>query len=223
MKEERILLTSKEKFTRMMDAWVKLGELCKLYDDGNTTFYTEIATKIRSLFHETRISKSLVGQVLDLEGRYLLSTGRNYDPNNLAQHTPLINFKFRGELHPVYSHNKPPFVFERKLIFGAWWNKELVYVDHSGNKFTRQKIVSCIADTDGGAHYDPSLPKDYYEVSRKNSLGYTYYKGMDPTDKERNSMGDPLISTLRTIAEEVLLSMHPENQTALHEMPISEE
>jgi hypothetical protein len=101
----------------------------------------------------------------------------------------------------------PQLVFSkvRYTSFEKWWNTDIVLVDSKRNIFTRRKIVCEIANTDGGAHVDPSLKEPYYDVSQANSLGWIHHDERTGIDRVLN---DPIPPCIRQISYETLLTFN---------------
>ena len=192
-----------------------LQDYVKKYDAGQTHYAHEIAVKLRLLFHNTKFSKSLIGQ-LNLKQKYLLSNCSPYNPYNLAPHHPLVALQFNGGPNPdpkvPFGSMQPilnPFSSSLHLItIKKWWEEELVIVDSQKNEFTRSRIIREVADSDGGAHVDIGLSNEYFDLSRKNSIGWVY-----SVDKNISllPLNNPVPPTIRAIADEVCVSLNPEN------------
>lgn len=88
----------------------------------------------------------------------------------------------------------------RSVPFTSWWC-DPVLKDVKGRKFSRLDLVSHVADTDGGAHVDPSLDEAYMALSRQNSLGWVLGDGRTPLE------GRPELACARQIAHEVLTTL----------------
>ena len=68
--------------------------------------------------------------------------------------------------------------------------------------FTRLKLIKVIADKEGGAHLDPSIDPEYYEIARANGAGWTFFLG----DGQEIPLGDPFPAMLRQLCYEVLMT-----------------
>ncbi len=67
---------------------------------------------------------------------------------------------------------------------------------------TRCDLVLNVADSDGGAHVDPSLDEAYMDLSRNNSLGWILREG--------DAVGPfppPVMACVRQIGHEVLVTL----------------
>lgn len=192
-----------------------LQDYMKKYDAGEIQYAHEIAVKLRVLFHSNNHSKSLLEQ-LNLKTKYFLSNSIDYDPQNLAPHHPLVSIRFNGGPNPEptipFGSLEPilnPFsnwVHLTPII--NWWQGELVIVDSNKSEFTRSRIVREVSDTDGGAHVDPTINDEYFKLSRENSIGWIYHADKSTLFQPINN---PVPPTIRAIAEEVVVSLNPNN------------
>jgi hypothetical protein len=176
---------------------------CRLYDDGCHAEAKRMAVTLRILFHETKKSRSLLGQ-LHLREIFWLDTAHHYDPENLSSHIGLISIKFEPGRIPWLIPKGTPDGKPRKIEFNKWWSYPVIVAVATVEKrfFSRQNLILNVSNTDGGAHVDPELEDIYAELSRKNSIGFTVIKG----DKEYPLLY-PEIPSLRQIAHEVLLTL----------------
>ena len=68
--------------------------------------------------------------------------------------------------------------------------------------FTRLKLIKVIAYKEGGAHLDPNIDPEYYEIARANDAGWTFSLG----DGQEIALGDPFPAMLRQLCYEVLMT-----------------
>lgn len=182
---------------------------CKLYDGGSHVEAKRLAGNLRILFHETRNSRSLLGQ-LHLREIAWFDTANVYDPHNLVSHVGLISIRFdepSGRIPWLIPKGTADGKL-KKSKFNKWWSDPVI-VAVAGQKrsfFSRQNLVLNVADTDGGAHVDPDLEEFYAELSRKNMVGFTAIKG-----GKRYPMLYPEMPSLRQVAHEVLLTLQEGN------------
>lgn len=174
----------------------------KAYDEGEYAEAKRMATILRLLFHETRKSKSLLGQ-LRLREIEWLDTASKYDPENQASYVGLLSIKFEaGRIPWLTPHGTPE--QSSKIDFNKWWSHPIIVAVATAEKtfFSRQNIILNVADTDGGAHVDPELEEIYQELSRKNSVGYTAI-----VNGKKYPMLYPELPCLRQVSHEVLLTL----------------
>lgn len=165
------------------------------FDLGDEMEAQRIATSLRILFHDTKLSKSLFKQ-LGL-GITFYSSGQLYTPSNLLTSWTLLSMglspngvKYKADLE---SHSRCFF-----MNFLDWWN-EIIFDDHE-KRFTRKDIVTFIANQDGGAHVDPKLDGTYANLIKMNSLGWSDSSGNAPVN-------NPAYQAVRVIANEFLVSL----------------
>jgi len=68
--------------------------------------------------------------------------------------------------------------------------------------FTRFKLISVIANKEGGAHVDPVIDPEYYEIARANGAGWSFLGA----DGREIPLGNPFPSLLRQLCYEVLMT-----------------
>lgn len=176
------------------------------YDEGFTSEAKRLAVVIRVLLHDTRRSISLL-KLLEKKNILFYDTAYEYDPYNLAPTTALVMMGVGPEgakYIPPLDDDMRAHLNDRKVSFEKWWNK-IVIADTNGNKLTRKDLILSVANTDGGAHIDPKLNKDYATLTKFNSLGWKYVSG----EVEEDLLGSELAS-IRQINHEVLKSLKVE-------------
>ncbi|PKE63134.1 hypothetical protein [Macrococcoides caseolyticum] len=166
------------------------------FDNGNENEARRIATSLRIMFHQTRLSKSLFHQLKLNHKLFLWSSGGLYTPSNLLSSWTLLKLKqdINGlSYEPLGLDNERTFY----LCFDDWWN-EIIF-DDKKNVFTRKDVITFVANQDGGAHVDDSLGQKYAELVKHNSLGWS--------DGWGNAVSNnPVYNAIRQIAQEVILS-----------------
>jgi hypothetical protein len=60
-----------------------------------------------------------------------------------------------------------------------WWH-DPVLTDADGAAFSREDLVLLVANKDGGAHVDRTLPPEYAALTRNNSIGVTHGAVTEP-------------------------------------------
>ena len=103
---------------------------------------------------------------------------------------------------PAVAMGAPPLPI-RQVRFPDWWNAP-VLKDKQGRKLSRRELVRHVTDTDGGAHVDPDLDQAYMDISRNNSLGWTFGN----RDVMQALSGRPELAAMRQIAHEVLCTIN---------------
>lgn len=177
------------------------------YEQGCDAEAVRMSVAIRILVHDSSQSKSLLAQ-LDIKDILFYDTASDYNPKNLISHIGLATMSVGGPGGGGYIallDNVPPHRQKKKVPFDNWWNK-IVISDKTRNQFARKSIVLNVANTDGGAHIDPSLDKKYAELSRFNSLAWKVVVG-----GIEKPFGDrPELACIRQITHEVLKTLKDE-------------
>lgn len=180
-----------------------LENACKSYDSGLEAIGKHISLSLRVLLHHHGQSRSLlkklgIGEIL------FYDTAGPVDPDNLIAHCGFLILKMssgEGKYIPRVAAPPNPHHKIRKISFDQWWT-EPILKDKYG-VFCRRDLTLNVADTDGGAHVDPGLEDSYLELSRKNSLGWIFFKG----DIEEEFKRRPVLACMRQIAEELLITL----------------
>lgn len=172
-----------------------LNQSCVAFDNGKEAEGARIATNLRILLHQAGRSHALLEQCGVLQDLWLYDSAGQYAKED--EHSPLALAGVQYDITPgeqisgvryvpnlgTAVRQQPSTGFQlRELLNGRkaprgagfhlriekWW-KEPVIRDTEGREFSREKLVLCLANTDGGAHVDSLLPEDYYALSRLNS------------------------------------------------------
>lgn len=170
------------------------------YDAGFDGEAKRIAVSIRVLMHDTRNSTSLLGQ-LDMKGGMFLDTSNPVYPGNMSTHSGLIVTAIGPGGARYCAFLDDGFVSPMERDFESWW-RGIVFVDSKGRAISRKDLVLVVANQDGGAHIDPALDSTYADLSRRNSLGWTYSDGTSESE-----LGGPEKAALRQICHEVLKTL----------------
>lgn len=130
----------------------------------------------------------------------MYSSGYPFDESNHAPFLKLIGYgaNIHGGFFVALQDDSPG----EFINFSEWW--EEIIIKANSIESTRNKIVSDIANTDGGAHYDPSLPEQYYNLSRANGSGWV----IETEDGSEAPSANPVPATMRQMAFEVLKSFY---------------
>ena len=188
-----------------------LGKLAELYDQGQHSVAKMLAVQARTLLHDTRNSKSLLGQ-LGLKNRKFISTTVRLPEIqtgtlHVGNYAALVGIPLGGG-GADYAPNLDNTINEnRKISFDEYWN-EVIFIDKHNESFTRKDIILYLADQDGGAHVDPGLDAKYVELSRRNSLGWQ----KEEKSEIRNLSGVEFAS-MRQIAHELLKTLVEDYKT----------
>lgn len=173
----------------------------ELYDSGELAEGKRLATSIRILVHDTKNSKSLLGQ-LGLKKISFWSI-RNFRPEILGFTYSGLTLLQKDSINAPWRY-VPAFdgirMSIRKKLFPDWWN-ETVVIDNKKRAFCRRKIVLSVANTDGGAHVDPDIDEAFWDFSREDSLGTII------VNDEAVKCENPELACIRQITYELLKTL----------------
>lgn len=181
------------------------------FDKGDESEAKRMATSIRILLHDKR-SESLLS-ILGIKDKIkFLNTASAYNPDNLLSHFGLAEINLCSNNEKTSAQYKARLDEFIKILghedwqsFKSWWEM-IVIADRNKNKFTRKDIILNIADTDGGAHVDREINKEYADLSRNNSMNWSLVSDSSGKKDVSPIMAIELVS-VRQITYEVLLSL----------------
>ena len=167
------------------------------FDKGYEGEAKRLAVSIRVLLHDKGQSKSLLGQ-LDLKDTYYWDTSTGFEKGTDSFDITIVVKHFDGvnaKYCPVFDKTPIPMV---QTDFEKWWNSPVIR-DAKNQTFTRKDLVLYVAEQDGGAHVDTGLDEKYAALSRRNSLGWSYYE-----EGTKKPLSMPERASIRQIAHELL-------------------
>jgi len=176
-----------------------LENSCDSFDKGFKGEAKRIAVILRILFHDTRVSHSLLGQ-LDKKNYKFLSTAIPVMSENEATHYGLVFIGMKGkETKFVPMLDEVP--YHNWMKFDDWWN-EIIFIDKNKTQFSRKDIILTVSNQDGGAHVDPKLDEKYINLSKNNSLDISVF-----SENKFVKLTKPEQAALRQIGHEVLKTL----------------
>ncbi len=157
-----------------------------------------ISTVIRVLVHDTNNSTSLLKHLNKKDEMKFINSSSPNDGRlhsmtgmigvrgvNAEQYFGLVaKLNENGMLIsvPLFQQHLPEWIEKySKISFQDWWSMEIIKI--GGISLTRKQIILHVANKDGGAHIDDSLPEQYHKT-KKSKLNLNIM-GID-TDLERN-------------------------------------
>lgn len=176
-----------------------LAGACSRFDKGDTREYRMMAALIRNLCRDTRMSKSLLGQ-LGLKSRHFLTSSSPLEPGNTLAECHLVELLMRPKLPSKTATwqsvlDDAPMAF---VPFDDWWTASVIR-QPDGNQFSRDAVVGYVADQDGGVHLDPEIDAAFQEM-RQDAFRYT--SGRSTTEHVDRHV-------IRQVAHELLKSLRP--------------
>lgn len=199
---DKVPLPIEELRRQLDDQLLFLKSSAKAFDEGFEAEAKRLAVVLRVLMHDTRNSKSLLGQ-LGKKGGKFLGTAIPFDPANMLSHGGLVSIALGPPISRYVAEldNCP---VHQWVDFEDWWNQP-VFSDDQKRVMSRADLVGVVANQDGGAHVDPSLDATYHALSRNNAMGWMASDGT-----EFSPMEDPARAAIRQIAHEVLRTLDPD-------------
>jgi hypothetical protein len=179
---------------------------CEAFDKGVSAAAKQMSTTLRVLLHHLGRSRSLLHQLGLREGRFYDCgfSSEFFTRGDQVHKLPqcrLVGMYMDGGSAKYLPMFDPP-GGSRKVPFPDWWTGMIV-IDTSKRTLSRLDLVANIADTDGGAHVDPSLEEKYLDFSRRNSLGWRFGE----PGKAWADIPAPHLPAVRAIAHEVLITL----------------
>lgn len=206
---EKVTRSQQDLMTQYLEQLSFLKKSSGGYDSGDFIEAKRIALILRILLHDGKTNKSLFSLLSVRSDVCFLSTSSLYDKRNLMSFSGLVKMQIEGDSSSLRA-SYMPLLGEMKrgrwLDFDSWWS-EVIIVDQYGRKFTRRKLILEVADTDGGAHVDEKLKKDYADLTRSNSMGWFTVNQEKGKDKVEGSVKQIELASIRQIAYEFLESV----------------
>ena len=120
------------------------------YESGEKVFAIKIAATLRTIFHNTNVSKAILPDLAKRNGMSISFKGKKIDIDQYV--SSYIGFTV-GKKTPLFD---APFLVNKPFI--DYWN-EIVYLE-GRIKYTRKQLVLWAANKLGGAHVDPEIPNN---------------------------------------------------------------
>ena len=200
MVRQESLRSQKDLVARLWEQINFLRSSASAFDNGNEAEARRLAVTLRIFFIHSQQSKSLFEQ-LDI-GRHLmmLNTAEPINPRNLLPTFGLVMMRMDvegGRYIPTLGEG-PAFETTLLLPLNRWLSCP---VGKRGTKqWSRQDLITWVANRDGGAHLDPQLDLEHYRLSRENGMGWFF----SVNDSEPEALeGDFVLASVRQIAYEV--------------------
>ncbi len=174
------------------------------FDSGDPREAKRLAVTLRTLLHDTKHSRSLLGQLGRKTDKFW-NTAVPDKPGNLLAYGGLVGV----QLGPGDMKYAPRFDdFGGSWIdFETWWNAPVLR-ERGAPALSRRDVVLTAADQDGGAHVDSGLDEGYARFAHDNALGAA---GGDAIGPLRPLEGG-VPATIRQIAHEVLRTLIPDHR-----------
>lgn len=205
---ENKILQTYEDLQKQLKEQLKFLELsADAYDKGLESEAKRMATTIRVLLHDTSKSRSLLGQLNLLDGKFfstctkMLSVSKNQQyVGGYAGLVGILIGPGPGGYVPNFDDSAE---ITGYIDFKDYWD-EIIFIDKEEKSQSRKDIILSVADQDGGAHVDPGLNERYSKLSRSGSLGWLTGDG----EKWTPAKGAEL-AAVRQIAHELFRTLIP--------------
>ncbi len=171
---------------------------CETFDKGDTEEAIRISATIRILVHDTKNSRSLLHQI-NQKNMSFYDTSSRYSPTNLLTYQGLCFMRLGPHGADVVARldAPPPDRNVEKIAFDRWW-EGIVITDSNRNAFCRKDLVLLTADKDGGAHIDPQIDENYFDLANATTFGWKF-----DISKRKCAFNNPILQSIRQIAYEI--------------------
>lgn len=179
---------------------------CRLYDEGRYEEALRIAVAARVLFHNTQMSKAIIGGHHKPKDLKLISTTmfkKGFPVREDSHYLGFIGlFPSIGGFRP-YLDDSPR---KASIPWIEWWSEEpIMALKKTQECITRKQLVLACANKDGGAHVDEVKPEEYERLSDGLSIELLVrFEGKQNMEKVKLRHAN--IAALRQIGYEILLS-----------------
>ncbi|MCD9186303.1 MAG: hypothetical protein LUM44_07705 [Pyrinomonadaceae bacterium] len=178
-----------------------LENSCTAYDGGMKDEAVRIAVSLRTIFHDTKKSTSLLKHI----NRYptILSTCECIPPKQ-EYWTNLTNWRLSAvEEFAVYVPKLDTAHSNNFVPYRQWWSGETVYL-LGKLRVSRKDLVLSAANKDGGAHVDIKHDKDYETIL--NGVGWSMTMSNPDGTEAKSLFKNGHLAALRQMGYEVLNS-----------------
>ena len=190
----------KSSFTTQLERQIGfLKRSCDAFDEGHKDEALRLAVSLRVLFHDTKISKSLLSHLKSKERVRILSTfDRAYAED---QETGMTYVSIPMLVTMDGSRNAPLDDTKRKdlIAVNEWWNEGITCMNQL---ISRKDIVLSATNQDGGAHVDAKPNKKTRELILGIGTLTNFVDGVSTT----HTLDNQHFVLLRQLAYEVLNS-----------------
>lgn len=175
---------------------------CKSFDNGYLHEAKRLATTLRVILHDTNQSHSLLGQLGIKSKIGFYDTCLDFNPKNMLSHNGILRVHLSGR-DAVYEAplDDNPLGMNHSKPFEDWWNK-LVFASLDDKGFTRKKIVTDLANKEGGAHVDPKLNSKFQKLTNGEYLNTQFI-----IEEDSSYIENAPAFAMRQIAFEVIHSL----------------
>lgn len=220
-KPQKINRTNEEYLIQLNNCLRNLVSDAKNYDNGDFDSIRRSSVTLRMLFYNSPTSHSILDQLIDTSKLRMLNTFL-IDKNEACYFGDVYLFQKMGtalDNKSIYTTFIPDNLTEmntgKKISYSEWWSGKVFFMSN-GTQLTRKKLITIMANQDGGAHIDKSVDSSYLHLSRGNT-GFSInaseyfpkeiYSKMNPDDNGFIHPKDINLALMRKIVHEVLISL----------------
>lgn len=197
-----------------------LANSCRAFDGGDLAEAKRIALVIRVLVHDTAICHSLLAQ-LGIKDSLVWADSApviDDDPNIVGRSPGLTPMGLGADgiaFSARYMDSIERSNSTRYVSFSDWWERPVI-VDSNDAEFSRKDLVLALVNKDGGAHLD-RLNKKTHALVHGNSAGFVR---IDTAGGPSEPIPTPIYASVRTVAEELLLTLRRRGRTVPSSSPV---
>lgn len=185
----------------------------RAFDQGDLPESKRIALVIRVLVHDTAMSHSLLAQLgikdslawadsAPVIGNDPDIVGRSPGLTSMGLGAGGITFSAR-HMDSIERSDST-----RYVSFSDWWERSVI-LDSNDAEFSRKELVLALVNKDGGAHLD-RLNEKTHALVHGNSAGFVR---IDTAGGTSEPIPTPIYASVRTVAEELLLTLRRSGRT----------
>ena len=220
--------------SRLKEQLERLSTDCIAFDSINECAYANISVTLRSIFCDTTKQESLLTKLHLKEQLRMLDTSLKPGTNsfwslgdNFSNQTIVLPDIYGGLVakeavlsdgkklyhykplatHPQYAQYEKNSIQEERFLSVKDWLEKVIYDDKKGVKLSRYDLIKEVANKDGGAHIDEDAKKSKEYLQFRSCDGL----GISVNGKRDAFSNNPVPSSLRQMAQEVLTSMQIAN------------
>jgi hypothetical protein len=193
----------------------------RAFDQGALSESKRIALVIRVLVHDTGPSHSLLSQLGVKDSLAWADSAPviDNDPSIIGRSPGLTSMGFGADgiafsaryLDSIETSNRT-----RYVSFSDWWERHVI-LDSNGAEFSRKELVLALVNKDGGAHVD-RLNEKTHALVHGNSAGFVC---IDTAGGPSEPIPTPVYASVRTVAEELLLTLRRSGRTVPSSLPLN--
>ena len=198
-----------------------LASSSRAFDQGDLAEAKRIALVIRVLVHDTAMSHSLLAQLGIKDSLAWADSAPviDNDPNIVARSPGLTSMGWGADgiaFSARYMDSIERSDSTRYVSFKDWWERPVI-LDSNDAEFSRKELVLALVNKDGGAHLD-RLNEKTHALVHGNSAGFVR---VDMAGGPSEPIPTPIYASVRTVAEELLLTLRRSGRTVPGSSPVN--